>query len=149
MVLVRGYYAHGDTLTPAVTGTALTLCCLPFYFWWAVPRGPWAIALVSGLSVAAYVLWLIVIWIRRHGAAVFAGLPTLLVRVLVCTLPAAALAAFCQSLVLPRAAALPPFLAACLAAAAGGLAFAACFLPLACLLAPSLLAPLLRRLRRR
>ena len=149
MVLVRGYYAHGAPLAPAVTGTVLTLCCLPFYFWWAVPRGPWAIALVSGVSVAAYVLWLIGIWIRRHGTAVFAGLPALLCRVLLCTLPAAGLAACCQSLVLPRVAALPPFVAACLAAAAGGLAFAALFLPLVSWLAPALLAPVLRRLRRR
>lgn len=147
MVLARGYYAHGDTLTPAITGTALTLCCLPLYVWWAVPRGPWAIALVSGGGVAVYVLWLTIIWIRRYGTAAFAGLPPLLLRVLLCTLPAAALAAFCQSLAAPFTRGLPSFAAACATAAAGGLAFAALFLPLARVFVPSLMAGLPRRPR--
>lgn len=38
-ILVRGYYAQGDTLTPAVSGTAMTLLCLPLYRYWAVPHG--------------------------------------------------------------------------------------------------------------
>lgn len=147
MVLARGYYAHGDTLTPAVTGTALAVCCLPIHAWWAVPRGPWAIALVSGGSVAAYVLWLAVIWIRRYGTAVFAGLPSLFLRALICALPAAGLAAICQSLAARFAEGLPPLAAACAAAAASGLAFAALFLPLARAFAPSIVAPLSRRFR--
>ena len=52
MVLVRAYYAHGDTLTPAVTGTIMTLACLPLYYYWAVPLGAWAIAALSGASVS-------------------------------------------------------------------------------------------------
>ena len=49
MVLVRAYYAHGDTITPAVTGTIMTVVCLPIYYYWAVPHGAWAIAALSGL----------------------------------------------------------------------------------------------------
>ncbi|MDR2745441.1 MAG: murein biosynthesis integral membrane protein MurJ, partial [Desulfovibrio sp.] len=58
MVLVRGYYARGDTLTPAVTGTVMTLLCLPVYHFWAAPAGATGIAALSALSVALYVVWL-------------------------------------------------------------------------------------------
>ncbi|MDE5878803.1 MAG: murein biosynthesis integral membrane protein MurJ, partial [Desulfovibrio sp.] len=53
MVLVRAYYAHGDTLTPALTGTVVTLVCIPLYYFCAVPLGAWAVAALSGLGVAA------------------------------------------------------------------------------------------------
>lgn len=69
MVLVRAFYADGDTLTPATTGTVMTLLALPVYYWWAVPLGAWAIALTSAVSVSAYVLWLVAIWARRQGTA--------------------------------------------------------------------------------
>ena len=53
MVLVRAFYADGDTLTPATTGTVMTLLALPVYYWWAVPLGAWAIALTSAVRVRA------------------------------------------------------------------------------------------------
>ncbi len=147
MVLVRAYYAHGDTLTPAVTGTIMTLACLPLYYYWAVPLGAWAIAALSGASVSLYVLWLVGLWIRRHGNGAFAGLCGLGLRALACSLPGAGaawwLARYCLAH-LP----LPPIAAACAALAVSGLAFALLFLPLAWRFAPSVLEPVLRRLRR-
>lgn len=74
MVLARAFYAHSDTLTPAITGTIMTIICIPLYYLFAVPLGPWAIAAVSGFGVGAYTLWLFAIWIKRHGAKAFAGL---------------------------------------------------------------------------
>lgn len=74
MILVRAFYAHEDTLTPAITGTLVTLPCIPLYLYWAVPQGAWAIAAVSGLGVGAYLLWLAKIWIRREGKSAFRGL---------------------------------------------------------------------------
>lgn len=148
MVLVRAYYAHGDTLTPALTGTAVTLVCLPLYFRIAVPHGAWAVAALSGLSVSAYVLWLLWIWARRHGTAAFDGLAALAARCLICSVPAAGAAWFAAEACLARLP-LPPFPAACTALAASGAAFALAALPLARLFAPELPAMALRPLRER
>ncbi len=148
MVLVRAYYAHGDTLTPALTGTAVTLVCLPLYPCVAVPRGAWAVAALSGLSVSVYVVWLLWIWARRHGAAAFDGLAALAARCLACSAPAAGAAWFMAELCRARVP-LPPFLAACAALAASGAAFALVALPLARLFAPELLTMALRPLRER
>ena len=147
MVLVRAYYAHGDTLTPAVTGTIMTLACLPLYYYWAVPLGAWAIAALSGASVSLYVLWLVGLWIRRHGDGAFAGLCGLGLRALACSLPGAGAAWWLAGYSLAHLP-LPPIAAACAALAVSGLAFALLFLPLAWWLAPSILEPVLRRLRR-
>lgn len=49
----------------------MTALCIPLYYWWAVPRGPWAIAALSGLSVSLYVLWLVGIWIHCHAQCGF------------------------------------------------------------------------------
>ena len=152
MVLVRAFYADGDTLTPATTGTAMTLLALPVYYWWAVPLGAWAIALTSAVSVSAYVLWLVAIWARRQGTGAFAGLLSLSGRALLCSLPAGAASWAAQygldSLRASGVLALPAVAQACLACAASGLAFAVVFLPLSCRLAPGILEPVWRRLRR-
>ena len=152
MVLVRAFYADGDTLTPATTGTAMTLLALPVYYWWAVPLGAWAIALTSAVSVSAYVLWLVAIWARRQGTGAFAGLLSLSGRALLCSLPAGAASWAAQygldSLRAAGTLALPAVAQACLTCAASGLAFAVIFLPLSYRLAPGILEPVWRRLRR-
>lgn len=148
MVLVRAYYAHSDTLTPAVTGTVMTLLCLPVYYWWAVPHGAWAIAALSGTSVACYVLWLTGVWLRRRGSGALRGLPGLALRVTLAALPATVAAWLCADKAM-RALPLPPFLTACTALTLGGVVFAALFTPLAWRCAPEVLAPALQRLRRR
>jgi putative peptidoglycan lipid II flippase len=145
MVLARGYYARGDTLTPALTGTVMSLACLPVYYFQAVPAGPEGIAALSGLSVTLYALWLAGIWSRRYGPQVLDGLCSFGLRLLFCSLPGACaagyLADFCMTLPLS------PLLSACLALAAGSCAFALFFAPLSLLLAPSVLKPLIRRLQ--
>lgn len=148
MVLVRAYYAHGDTLTPALTGTAVTLVCLPLYYLVAVPRGTWAVAILSGLSVSAYVVWLLCIWAGRHGTAAFAGVPTLAARCLACSTPATVAAWWVAETSLTRLP-LPPFPASCAALMVSGAAFALIGLPLARLFVPQLLDMALRPLRER
>lgn len=148
MVLVRAYYAHGDTLTPAVTGTIMTLACLPLYYYWAVPRGAWAIAALSGLSVSLYVLWLAAIWTRRQGGKAFAGLCGLGLRAFFCALPGAALCWWLSGHCL-RALTLPPIWAACVTLALSGCVFALLFLPLSAIFAPSILQSVRQRLRKK
>ena len=150
MVLVRAYYAHGDTITPAVTGTIMTVVCLPIYYYWAVPHGAWAIAALSGLSVSLYVLWLMALWARRQGQGAFAGLCGLALRAIGCSLPGTAAAWWLSAYTLSRAAdlGLHALWAALLALALGGCAFLLLFLPLCLWLAPSIMEPVLRKLRR-
>ena len=88
--------------------------------------------------MAAYVLWLVGIWIRRQGKGAFSGLPGLGVRVLLSALPAAAVAWWCTEQCM-QTLALPHFLKACAALAAGGSAFLAVFAALAWRLAPEVL----------
>lgn len=94
MVLARGFYAKSDTLTPAITGTVITLICIPVYYLLAVPLGAWAIAMISGISVAVYALWLAGIWIKRSGTEAFAKLPALCLKCIVFSLPGMGLAWF-------------------------------------------------------
>lgn len=148
MVLVRAYYAHGDTLTPAVTGTLMTLICLPIYAWWAVPHGAWAIATLSGLSVACYVLWLSAIWTHRHGCAALSGLFKMALRSALTALPAASVS-WCITDTAMSYLPLAPFATACVSLALGGLFFVAIFLPMAWYCTPEIIEPLLQRLQRR
>ena len=148
MVLVRAYYAHGDTITPALTGTVVTIICIPLYYLAAVPQGAWAVAALSGISVSAYVAWLVVIWARRHGTAAFAGLAPLAARCLACSVPAAGIAWLVADAALARLP-LPPFFAACAALTASSTAFLLVGLPLARRLAPELIDMALRPLRER
>ena len=145
MVLARAYYAHGDTITPALTGTAVTLACIPLYFYLAVPNGALAVAALSGISISAYVLWLVWIWKRRHGASAFAGLGSLALRSLGISLPGFALAWLVSGFLLENLS-LPPFTASCIALAASSLAFALAVSLLAKIFAPDLLAMALRPL---
>lgn len=68
-------------------------------------------------------------------------------RALACSLPGAGAAWWLAGYSLAHLP-LPPIAAACAALAVSGLAFALLFLPLAWWLAPSILEPVLRRLRR-
>lgn len=135
MVLVRGFYAHGDTLTPAVTGTLITLACIPVYRFIALGLGAWAIAVVSGLGLGAYALWLMLIWKKRHGPDAFVNLGLKSCKCIVCALPAALFSGeLARLLPMPENA----LLAAILTLGAGGLVFCALFLCLAWLIYPEL-----------
>ena len=155
MVLVRAFYANGDTVTPAVTGTIMTVLVLPCYQFWAVPHGAWAISAVSSLSVSAYVLWLMGIWRRRMGGGAFAGLGGQALRVLICSLVAALPACWAQTLPWAEWLALwtgsrpAPIIHALGLLAVSGSLFALTFALLSLRLAPDVLAPLWQRLRRR
>lgn len=138
MVIVRAFYAYGDTITPALYGTIVTAVCIPLYYWTAVPLGPWAVAALSGLGVCIYVLWLMLIWRRRYTGEPFIGLFGLSLKALLCGAPAACaswLAAdYCSSLKMP------PFPAALLGLFSSLAVFALFFLPLCRIFAPSILS---------
>lgn len=156
MVLVRAFYAGGDTITPAVTGTVITVLVLPVYQYWAVCQGTEGIAIVSSVSVSIYVLWLAMIWARRHGRQAFAGLGRLCLRALAASLPAAWLCWWLAESALPGLAKsllpdissplLEQYLVAGICLALASLAFGLAALPPVALLLPELRAKILARL---
>lgn len=148
MVLSRAFYAHEDTITPALTGTIITLFCIPCYYWLALPLGASGIALVSTLSLCAYVLWLSLIWRKRHGPGAFAGLLSLNARLFACSLLPAA-CAWLVCIWLPIPASLPALAAHCIRLAASLSIFGLLLLPLAWLFYPALPNLLLKMLRRK
>jgi putative peptidoglycan lipid II flippase len=73
-VLGRAFYARGDTLTPALAGSAVTLASLPLFFWAAPRFGAAGVAWATFAGVLAYAALISSIWLRRQGGAALAGI---------------------------------------------------------------------------
>ena len=65
-VVVRGYYAMGNTLFPAVFMTAAVLLSVPFYFYAMHTMGARGIALAVSLSAIFQVMLLYGLWNKRR-----------------------------------------------------------------------------------
>lgn len=151
MVLGRGFYAHGDTLTPALLGTVVTVLSIPL-FYAALPWGVAGIAWMSLLGVVLYVAALMLVWRKRHGMTAFEGLGGLCARG--CALAALAgvlswLAAGQMQDVARSAWGLAPLWSGLLAMGVSGTVFALVYGVLGWKLAPAVLAPLRRVLEKR
>ncbi len=97
MVLGRAFYALGDTLTPALCGTAVTFLTVPaFYASAALPMplgisNAMAIALVSISGVLLYIAIIVAIWNKNHGSKAFSEtLPMTVQGIIISTLAAIA-----------------------------------------------------------
>lgn len=64
-ILARGFYAARDTLTPAITGTALTFLNLPLYWWMVHHYQHLGLAFASSVGIVAYTLLLFALLNRR------------------------------------------------------------------------------------
>jgi putative peptidoglycan lipid II flippase len=73
-VLGRAFYAHGDTLTPALAGSAVTLASIPLFFWAAPRFGAAGVAWATFAGVLAYAALISGIWLRRQGGAALSGI---------------------------------------------------------------------------
>ncbi|MDR2161581.1 MAG: murein biosynthesis integral membrane protein MurJ [Desulfovibrio sp.] len=140
-IVGRAFYAHKDTLTPALAGTAATILALPFYYLGAVRLGPTGVALAGTLAVTFYTGILCLLWTKRFGPRGLAHIPAAAARSFVLCLPAC-VAAYGLTLLLP----LPEssLWEALASVCGGGVAFAAVYLGLSHLLAPEVSDPLLR-----
>lgn len=150
-VVGRAFYAHGDTVTPAVVGTLATLAALPLYMvaGHAGTRGTLGVAAAGTAAVAMYTVALALAWRRRHGGAGLYGIIGCSARsAALCA--AAALAAWPALTHAPLLAPASPSGAvwgAFLALAASGPVFAGAYLLLARRLAPDLAEPVLAQMR--
>ncbi|HEU6437095.1 MAG TPA: murein biosynthesis integral membrane protein MurJ [Nitratidesulfovibrio sp.] len=150
-VVGRAFYAHQDTVTPAVVGTLATLAALPLYVLagHAGAHGTLGVAAAGTAAVAVYTVALALVWRKRHGKAGLSG-------TIGCGAKSAAL---CAAAALPAwpVLAYAPLLApaspagqlwgAFLALAASGPVFALAYLLLARRFAPDVAEPVLARLR--
>ncbi|MCR4665928.1 MAG: murein biosynthesis integral membrane protein MurJ [Desulfovibrio sp.] len=147
MVLVRAFYAYGDTITPALTGTIVTVLVVPIYYFISARTSTEAIAITSAASVSLYVLWLFCIWTKRHGNDATKGLLPTSSLVLLLSLPPA----FCSYLVQSKLMAILPFshvTNALLALSASGILFLLLFLPFALRFLPELRTYIIRIAKR-
>ncbi len=148
MVLGRAFYALGDTLTPALCGTAVTIVSLPI-FYKVLPYGAMGIALVSLLGVVVYVLIIMYIWQKRQGGAAFAGLGKSLGMALAFSCLCGGFAWWVSAALLSYFAHLPSVWPYVMALGGSGILFGLSYALLAHALCPELLAPLVRRWKKK
>ncbi|MCR5814075.1 MAG: murein biosynthesis integral membrane protein MurJ [Desulfovibrio sp.] len=143
MVLVRAFYAHGDTITPAVSGTLMTALAIPVYYFISARHSAMAIALTSSLSIGLYILWLFAIWAKRYGSQALHGLGRLS-AILLCLAAPATLLSWLSLPFLREMLALSPLLQALVVLILQGGLFLLLFVPPALWLVPELRQSLLR-----
>ncbi len=81
MVLGRAFYALGDTLTPALCGTAVTLISVPLFYAGVSSTfisGAEGITLVSLFGVLLYIYIIMYVWHKKHGHQSFLRLGNML-----------------------------------------------------------------------
>ncbi|UZP67885.1 murein biosynthesis integral membrane protein MurJ [Desulfovibrio mangrovi] len=147
-IMGRAFYAHKDTVTPAVVGTVATALALPVYWWLANVLGALGVALAGSCSVVLYTVMLSAVWRRRFGGEAFADVPMVLAKVVVLSLPAAVSGWWTVSKVggfFPQA----PLTGAFMALAASGLLFCVVYAVVVRLFAPSMLSPVMEMVRRK
>ncbi len=147
MVIGRGFYALGDTITTALCGTAITIVSLPL-FYFSVAWGAMGIALVSIVGVIAYIIVIVYIWNKRQGPAAFEGLMRVIVWGVVLSALAALVAYGLSELSLEWAKHLPsvwPYVIALMVSFAG---FVVVYAPLTWWFTPELIRPLWARIKR-
>lgn len=150
-VLGRAFYAHQDTLTPALIGTAATAAVLPVYWFGARMFGAAGVAVAGTLGVALYSAALCLVWRRRFGPDALQGVASRCFGALVVCLPACAAAygAACRVDVFFVS---WPLLGAACAIGTASAVFGTVYLTLCVLFAPSLCEPLtalVARIRRK
>jgi putative peptidoglycan lipid II flippase len=144
-ILGRAFYAHGDTLTPALAGTAVTLASLPLFFWAAPRFGAVGVAWATFAGVLAYAALILGIWTHRRRGAALAGIGGASLKCfLLCLIPC-----LCswQSIFLLDLSGLPSALAALSRLGLSLVVFASLYCILLRCFAPEFLDLFLRRLR--
>ena len=139
-IVSRSFYAHEDTITPAVIGTVSTIMFLPVYYLLTKTLGAPGVAITGVFGIGAYTATMVVVWHKRHGTAAFTGLASYTLKALsIAALPgfAAWLSGIGVAKLLPSS----PIWGAVLAFGVASLVFAVLYLPLGHRFAPHLTEP--------
>ncbi len=91
-ILSRGFYAARDTMTPAVTGTVLTVLTLPLYWLLVHHMQHLGLALASSCGIITYTLILFVLLDRRLHNREAGGLVVFTLKIAIASVLAAAAA---------------------------------------------------------
>lgn len=145
-IIGRAFYAHKDTVTPAVVGTVSTVFALPMYWWLAKVSGAVGVALAGTASVVLYTVMLSYIWRRRFGGDAFAGIIRIFLLAAALSMPAATAAWWCVGMV-PTLIPGSLLLGAFASLATSGTLFCVVYVVTARLFAPHMLAPVMALLR--
>ena len=147
----RAFYAHENTLTPALAGSFVTVISLPLYWLFALRMGALGVACAGVVAIGGYAALLAYLWIRRHGHSCITGICGLAgTAAVISALPGGMGYVVCAWIrsSMPDA----PLAGAALAIAASGVAFGISYALLAWYCAPKILepiAPLVERAQRR
>ena len=136
----RSFYAHEDTLTPAVVGTTTTILFLPVYWALTEVMGAPGVALAGICGIGAYTTAMVKVWHLRKGKAAFSGLIPFTAKTVAVAVPPG-LAAWLTSLATASLLPSTPYFGAALALMAASVVFVALYLPLTHWFAPHLLEP--------
>ncbi len=147
MVLGRAFYALGDTLTPALLGTAITIVSLPV-FYYALRFGPSGIAIVSLAGVIAYIAGIVYIWKKRRGADAFSGLGKNIMILAFFSGISALISWQCSVFILQYAAEFSSVWPYIFALAGSGIVFACIYIGLLYFFSPKLMEPLKKMYRK-
>ncbi len=147
MVLGRAFYAMGDTFTPALCGTAITLVSLPL-FYYALRWGAMGIALVSFWGVVAYIAIIMYIWKKRQGLVAFSGLGTVFLYGLFLSFLSGVVAWYTSESILRSTMSLPSIWPYLLALMGSVCMFSLCYVTLSWKICPELMRPLWHLLQR-
>ncbi len=147
MVLGRAFYALGDTLTPAVCGTVITIVSLPL-FYYALRWEAIGIALVSFWGVVAYIAIIMYIWNKKQGLQAFKGLGTILLFGLFLSFISGIVSWYTSESILRCTAHLPSIWPYMLALGGSLCTFTLCYAALTWKVCPQLIEPLIGYLRK-
>ena len=141
-ILGRAFYAHQDTLTPALAGSAATAAALPVYWYGARSLGPAGVAVAGVIGIALYTGVLCFIWRKRFGPDALRGLASTAGLSFLACLPACA-AAVAAAFGVGRFWDEASLWGAAGKITAGLLSFVLVYISICLLFIPSLLAPFL------
>ena len=90
-VLVRGFYAHNDTIKPTIVGTLVTGVSIVFYYYGIEYCDAIGVALASTLAITLYMFVLCIVWRVWYYKGVLSGLFSTFIITSIEVLPASVL----------------------------------------------------------
>lgn len=144
----RAFYAHKDTITPAVVGTVISLLAIPVYWYLGKTIGVMGVAMAGTMSVVLYTLALSAVWTRRFGSDAFTGVVRMFLLSAVLCVPAMVASIYVVQQI-PLLLEGRPLTGAFVSLAVSGTLFCGLYMCTSMLFAPKAVEPIVTFVRRR